>query len=337
MNALLVTASPEIRDTVVRLSAAAGIDPDVSTSPGAALAAWARAGLVLVGTDLAGEVAALGPGRRGGVHVVGPEPGEAAFRAAVVLGAESVVDLPTGADRLAEVLGEVDERSGGSRVIGVVGGAGGSGATTLACALGQWHAARGPTLLVDTDPLGPGLDRLLGLEEADGVRWESLVDTAGRLGARALREGVPRRDELGVVTWSGLRRRLDLPTVRRVLLAARRGHDLVVLDLARHGGADLVELADRCDDLLVVSRASVPGLAATARLVAQLGRAGRAGLVLRPGGVGDLDAERATGLRLVASIRDQRGLDEALDRGSGPLGSRGPLVRAVRDLIPEAA
>ena len=337
MNAVLVTASPAIRDTVVRLSAAAGIDPDVCTSPGAALAAWAGAGVVLVGTDLAAELAALGPGRRGGVHVVGPEPGEAAFRAAVVLGAESVVDLTAGADRLAEVLGEVDERSGGSRVIGVVGGAGGSGATTLACALGQWHAARGPTLLVDTDPLGPGLDRLLGLEEADGVRWESLVDTAGRLGARALREGVPRRDELGVVTWSGLRRRLDLPTVRRVLLAARRGHDLVVLDLARHGGADLVELADRCDELLVVSRASVPGLAATARLVAELGRAGRAGLVLRPGGVGDLDAERATGLRLVASIRDQRGLDEALDRGSGPLGSRGPLVRAVRDLIPEAA
>lgn len=337
MNALLVTASPEIHDTVLRLSAAAGIDPEVCTSPGPALAAWAGAAVVLVGTDLAAELAALAPGRRGGVHVVGPAPGEEAFRAAVVLGAESVVDLPHGADRLGELLGEVGERTGRGRVIGVVGGSGGSGATTLACALGQWHAARGPTLLVDTDPLGPGLDRLLGLEETDGVRWESLADTAGRLGARALREGVPRRDELGVVTWSGLRRRLDLPTVRRVLLAARRGHDLVVLDLARHGGEELVELADRCDELLVVSRASVPGIAATARLVAELGRAGRAGLVLRPGGVSDLDAERVTGLPLVAAIRDQRGLAEALDRGSGPLGSRGPLVRAVRDLLPEAA
>lgn len=337
MKALLVTAAPEIHDAVLRLSAAAGIDPDVRTTPGSALAHWAEAGVVLVGSDLAPSLAALGPGRRGGVHVVGPEPGEESFRAAVALGAESVIDVASGVDRLAELLGEVGERAGRGRVIGVVGGSGGSGATTLACALAQWHSARGPTLLVDTDPLGPGLDRLLGLEEVDGVRWESLADTAGRLGARALRDGVPRREQLGVVTWSGTRRRLDLPTVRRVLPAARRGHDLVVLDLARHGGEHLVELADRCDELLVVGRASVPGMAATARLVAELGRAGRAGLVLRPGGVSDLDAERATGLPVVAVVRDQRGLADAVDRGSGPLGSRGPLVRAVRDLLPEAA
>lgn len=339
MNALLITASPEIRDAVLRLSAAAGVAPDVCASPGAGLAAWSGAVVVLVGTDLADGMAALAPARRGALHVVGPAPGEAAFRAAVALGAESVIDLSSGAEWLGELLGEVGERAGPGRVIGVVGGSGGAGATTLACALGQWHSARGPTLLLDTDPLGPGLDRLLGLEEVDGARWESLADTAGRLGARALRDSVPRRGDLGVVTWSGLRRRLDLPTVRRILTAARRGHDLVVLDLARHGGADLVELADRCDELLVVSRASVPGLAATARLVAELGRGreGRAGLVLRPGGVGDADAERATGLPLVATIRHQRGLAEALDRGSGPLGSRGPLVRAVRDLLPEAA
>ena len=337
MNALLVTSSPDIHDAVVRLSAAAGIDPEVCASPGAALASWATVGVVLVGTDLAESMAALGPGRRAGVHVVGGVAGETAFRAAVVLGAESVIDLSTGSDRLGELLGEMGDSAARGRVIGVVGGSGGSGATTLTCALGQWHAARGPTLLVDTDPLGPGLDRLLGLEEATGVRWEALVDTAGRLGARALRESVPRRGELGVVTWSGLRRRLDLPTVRRVLTSARRGHDLVVLDLARHGGEALVELADRCDELLVVSRASVPALAATARLVAELGQGGRAGLVLRDGAVADLDAERATGLPVVAAMHDQRGLVEALDRGSGPLLRRGPLVRTVRGLLPEAA
>jgi len=337
MSALLLTRSPEVHEAVLRLCAAAGVEPEVCAEPVAALAWWAGASVVLVGVDLASELAELAPSRRSGVHVVGLAPGEGAFRGAVSLGAESVIDLPSGADRLVETLADVGERASRGRVIGVVGGSGGAGATTLACALGQWHAARGPTLLVDTDPLGPGLDRLLGLEEADGVRWESLVDTAGRLGARALRESVPRRGELGVVTWSGLRRRLDLPTVRRILPAGSRGHDLVVLDLARHSGEELVELADRCDDLLVVSRASVPGLAATARLVAELGRDGRAGLVLRPGGVGDLDAERATGLPLVAAVRDQRGLGEALDRGIGPLGSRGPLARAVRELLPDAA
>ncbi len=305
--------------------------------PVAALTSWAAASVVLVGADVAGELAELAPARRAGVHVVGLGPGEPAFRAAVALGAESVIDLPGAADWLVEALGEVGEQAAGGRLIGVVGGAGGSGATTLACALAQWHSARAPTLLVDTDPLGPGLDRLLGLEEAAGVRWEELTGTAGRLGARALRESVPRRGELGVVTWSGLRRRLDLPTVRRILLAGQRGHDLVVLDLARHCAGDTLELADRCDELLVVSPASVPGLAATARLVADLGREGRAGLVLRPGGVSDADAERVTGLHVVAAMRDQRGLGEALDRGLGPLSSRGPLARAVRELLADAA
>ncbi len=337
MSALLITRSPDLHDAVLRLSAAAGLEPEVFADPVAALGAWAEASVVLVGADLAGEVAELAPQRRDGVHVVAIAPGEAVFRAAVGLGAESVAELPEAADWLVETLSEVGEHAAGGRLIGVIGGAGGSGATTLACAMAQWHARRAPTIVVDTDPLGPGLDRLLGLEETPGVRWESLIDTAGRLGSRSLRESVPRRGDLGVVTWSGVRRHLDLPTVRRILPAARRGHDLVVLDLARHGGAQMVELADRCVELVFVTPASVPGLAATARLVADLGRTTGAGLVLRPGAVSDGDAERATGLPLLAAMRDQRGLQEALDRGIGPLSRRGPLARAVRGMLPREA
>ena len=242
--------------------------------PSLALASWGGADLVLVGVDLADEVVRVAPPRRPGVHVVGLSPDDAVFRAAVALGAASVVDLPDGSPWLADALADVGERASPGRIVGVVGGAGGAGATTLACALAQWHAARGPTLLVDADPLGPGVDRLLGMEDRAGVRWEGLVETSGRLGARALREGVPRAGGLGVLTWGGARRRLDVATARRILAAAVRGHDLVVIDLARQGDAGLAELVDRCDDLLVVTPATVPGLAATARLVADLGRCG---------------------------------------------------------------
>ncbi|GAA1943389.1 septum site-determining protein Ssd [Nocardioides hwasunensis] len=335
MSVLLITRSPSVHEAVVPLCAAAGVGTEVSAEPALALASWSGADLVLVGTDLAGEVAALAPARRPGVHLVGTTPDDTAFRHAVELGAASVVDLPSAASWLVDALADVGERASPGRVVGVVGGAGGAGATTLACALAQAHAVRAPTLVVDTDPLGPGLDRLLGMEERPGARWEALVDTAGRLGARALRESVPRTDGLGVLTWSGLRRRLDVPTVRRILPSAARGHDLVVLDLARHGGA-LPELADRCDDLLVVAPATLAGLAATARLVAELGER-RAGLVLRPGGVGDADAARVTGLPVVAAVGDQRGLAASLDRGLGPLPGRGPLARAARDLLAEAA
>ena len=335
MPVLLLTRSGPLRDAVVPLCAAAGVGVEVCADPTLSLAAWGDADLVLVGDDLAGGVVGLAPARRAGVHLVGLSPPDAVFRHAVDLGAASVIDLPAAADWLVDVLGDLGERGSPGRTVGVVGGAGGAGATTLACALAQWHAARAPTLLVDADPLGPGLDRLLGIEGLAGVRWEGLAETSGRLGARALREAVPRRDDLGVLTWSGLRRRLDVPTLRRVLPTAVRGHDLVVLDLARQSPG-VGELVGRCDDLLVVAPATVAGLAATARLVADLGREARAGLVLRPGGVGDADAERVTGLPVVAAVGDQRGLAASLDRGLGPLAGRGPLARAARGLL-EAA
>ncbi|WP_210651237.1 septum site-determining protein Ssd [Nocardioides sp. SYSU D00065] len=337
MSVLLLTRSPSVHDLVVPLCAAAGVSVQVCAQPALALAAWSESDLVLVGSDLAADVAGLAPLRRPGVHVVGEMPGEGAFRAAVELGAASVLDLPEGSEALADALADVGERASPGRTVGVVGGSGGAGATTLACALAQWHAAHAATLLVDADPLGPGLDRLLGMEDVPGVRWEGLAETAGRLGARALREGVPGRGGLGVLTWSGLRRRLDVPTARRILAAAVRGHDLVVIDLARQGASSLGELVDRCDDLLVVTPATVPGLAATARLVAELGREGRAGLVVRPGALSDADAERVTGLPVVAAVGDQRGLAVSVDRGLGPLAGRGPLARAARELLAEAA
>ncbi len=337
MPVLLVTSSTALHDAVLPLCAAAGVEARVCAEPALALASWGHADLVLVGVDDAPAAAALAPPRRPDVHVVGMAPGDSVFRAAVELGAASVIDLPGAAEWLVDTLADVGERASPGRTIGVVGGCGGAGATTLACALAQWHAVRAPTLLVDADPLGPGLDRLLGMEAVPGVRWEGLVDTAGRLGARALRESVPRREHLGVLTWSGLRRRLDVATARRILPSAIRGHDLVVLDLPRQGGAALAELVNRCDDLLVVTPATVPGLAATARLVADLRLDGRAGLVVRPGGVGDADAERVAGLPVVAALADQRGLAASVDRGSGTLTGRGPLVRAVRDLLADPA
>jgi secretion/DNA translocation related CpaE-like protein len=333
MAVLLITRSHPVHDTVAALCAAAGLEMQVYDDPGPSLSAWTGADLVLVGDDLAASAVAVAPARRSGVHLVGLSPGDAAFRAAVALGAASVVDLVTGTDWLAEALADVGERAAPGRTVGVVGGTGGAGATTLACALAQWHAVDADTLLVDTDPLGPGLDRLLALEDREGVRWEALSETSGRLGAAALREGVPREGRLGVLTWSGSRRRLDVPTARRILPAAVRGHDLVVLDLARQGGPALAELVDRCDDLLVVTPATVAGLAATARLVAEVGRPDRAGLVVRPGGLGDADAERVTGLPVLAVLGDQRGLATAVDRGLGPLPGRGPLARAARDLL----
>lgn len=340
MSCLFLTRDPSLLDELARLAAAAGVDPVVSCDPVAALASWRRAPLVLVGADLAAETAAAHVPRRSGVHLVGwsQVDGEV-LRSALALGAESVAELPTAEDRLVQVLTDVGEEPALGRTIGVIGGAGGAGATTLACALGQVGAGLGPTLVLDTDPLGAGADRVLGLELADGIRWDALQQTTGRLGSRSLREAVPRRGQLGVLSWAGgPTGRLEPRVVREALSAARRGHDLVVLDLARHGGDLVDELATRCDRLVVVTPATVPALASTVRLVARLTALGCSPcLAVRPGGVRLADVQRAAGAPVVVEVPAQRGLAEAVDLGLGPVRSdRVPLARAARTVLAAA-
>ena len=161
-------------------------------------------------------------------------PGRSATRCSSAPSGSS--SCPVGAELVAELLTDLEEVGRGEGVlVGVVGGSGGAGATTLACGLGQVAAARGPTLVVDLDPLGPGCDRVLALDDAPGVRWDSLGTASGRLSGRSLREAVPRRNGLGVLGWASAASALDAGAVREALSAARRGHDTVVVDLPRAG------------------------------------------------------------------------------------------------------
>src|SRR6478736_1119142 len=248
---LLVTADETLLDELLRLSAAAGTTPDVAHDVPAALRAWAKAPLVLVGADLAEALGQAAPARRDAVFVVlnGPSP-DAVFATALAVGAESVAELPRSEGWLVERLTDVvDTGPARGLTIGVVGGSGGSGATTWACALGQVAGRTGPAVVVDLDPLGPGVDRVLGLDLVDGVRWEALGHTTGRLSARALRDSLPRRDGVAVLTWySGPEpRRLQAFAVREALSAARRGHDTVVVDLPRGWDALTEEVVTRRD------------------------------------------------------------------------------------------
>ncbi|MGI8645879.1 MAG: septum site-determining protein Ssd [Nocardioides sp.] len=334
---LVVTADKFLLDELLRLAAAAGVTPAVCRSATEALAAWAAAPLVLVGADLAREVALVRPGRRDAAHLVaiGPVPHEL-FATALAVGAESVAELPQSEAWLVEALTDAGDRAPSlGRVVGVVGGSGGAGATTFACALGQVGARSGPAILVDLDPLGPGLDRVLGLEQHDGVRWDALQQTTGRLSARSLHDAVPRRSGLGVLTWpSGPPGTTQAFAVREAMSAARRGHDLVVADLPRAADPLVAEVIARCDLLLVLTVPTVTGVAAAARLAGRLRGATPTRLVLRGHGVTVREIERATLLRTAVAMPDQRGLAEAIDLGLGPVRSRrGPLARAAEEVL----
>ena len=336
---LLLTRDPDLLDELTRLCAGAGVRPDVRGDPVTALGAWSGAPLVVVGDDLLDEVAVLAPPRRGRVVVVCRSTGPATFELALAVGASSVAELPTGQAHLGDLLADVEEEPVQGRVVGIVGGAGGAGASTLACALGQVAGRAAPSLVVDTDRAGPGLDRLLGVEDLPGVRWADLTHSAGRLGARALRDAVPRRDDVGVLTWSaGAAEGPPLEVLRDVVAAGQRGHHLVVLDLARQPGPVTAELVARCDQVLVLAPATISGIASTLRLVEPIREAAHLQLAVRRGSVPAVDVAAATGMPLVLEVPEQRGLGEAVDLGLGPVRHRrSPLGRALASYLARAA
>jgi secretion/DNA translocation related CpaE-like protein len=333
---LFVTRDESLLELLLRLAAAAGVSPTVIHDPALALHSWVKAPLVIVGPDVAAALSDLLPPRRARVFVAawaGPDP--AALRHALDLGAEDVITLPDASSWVVAALTDLEEPTQRRALtIGVTGGCGGAGATSLVCALGQVAASHSSALVIDLDPHGPGVDRVLGVDDQAGVGWEDLAQSAGRLSARALREALPARQSLAVLTWRRSPSE-DLPddTARQALSAGQRGFDVVLLDLPRLGLGSLEEATARCDDLVVVTRTSVLAVAATARLCARLPRPAR--LVVRGrGGLAAGELAAITGATEVIAMAPERRLDENVDLGFGPLRARhGPLRRAATAVL----
>lgn len=342
---LVVSRDASLVEDVTRLAAAAGVTPVVQPPGVAALQGWPLAPLVLVGHDAGAELASLAPQRRQDVHLLthGSDHGadrdvgsDTTYRVALALGAERVLALPGDAAWLTERLIDAgDDGLAPGRLVGVLGGSGGAGATTFGCALAQVASRSGTALVVDADPWGPGVDRVLGLDATEGVRWSDLESTTGRLGARALREALPSRDGLAALSWpAGRSSPLSVGVMRECLAAARRGHDLVVVDLPRGTDPLVTDVASRCDLVVLVVAPTVCGAASTTSTVSRFEQRGRWGLVVRGRGLDPVGVARVTGLPLLAEMADQRRVAESVDLGLGPVRSlRGPLARAASRVL----
>ena len=340
--ALIATADPVLLDDLNRLAAAAGVEPDRVTVAADARRGWSSAPLVLVGRDLARALAATSPQRRDGVVLVSRDLDDAQiWELGVALGAEAVVLLPDAqawlVDRLADA---ADGPSAAAVTVAVLGGRGGAGATTVACALAVTAVRRGlRTLLVDGDPLGGGIDLALGGEDADGLRWPDLASARGRVNGVALRDVLPRVHDLTVLSWDrGDTLSIPVDAMRSVLAGARRSSDIVIVDLPRRLDDSAVESLSIASPALLVVPAEIRATASAARVAAAATLVtADLRLVVRGPAPSGLEAEQVAeslGLPLEAELRAEPGLAAALERGQPPAGrGRGPLSAFCADFL----
>ncbi|MHA4813478.1 septum site-determining protein Ssd [Streptomyces aculeolatus] len=340
---LVVTEDEDLLDDLLRLCAAAGTQAEVSHAPGRQ--DWAAAPLVLVGDDSAGRLAAAGPARRDGVVLVGrdqDDPG--VWERAVAVGAEQVLVLPDGETELVDRIADAAEGVGAqARTVGVVGGRGGAGASTLACALAVTAARAGRrTVLVDADPLGGGLDVLLGGEEAEGLRWPAFAASRGRIGGAALEESLPRLHDLRLLSWDRGGGEAGAAPVapeamRSVLAAARRRGGVVVVDLPRRVDEPVAEALAQLDVGLLVVPAELRAVAAAHRVADAVRMVlGDLRVVVRGPARRGLAAEDVADLLrlpLAGELPAEPGLPQAAESGAPPPGTRPrtPLSRFCTD------
>ncbi|WP_449486545.1 septum site-determining protein Ssd [Streptomyces avidinii] len=344
---LIITEDPLLLDDLLRLCAAAGAEPHVhhavpeqsgaggdGSVASAAGAGWESAPLVLVGDDAARRV--RGAPRRDGVFLVGRDLDDPlVWQRALEIGAEEVLTLPDAESRLVDRIADVVEGAGRPALtVGVIGGSGGAGASTLACALALRAARAGErTILIDGDPLGGGMDVLLGGETAEGLRWPDFAASRGRVGAGALADSLPELHALRVLSWDrGDRVVVPPAAMRAVVAAARRRGGVVVVDLPRRVDEAVAEVLAQLDLVLMVVSGELRAVAAAGRVAAGVRMAARDVRVVVRGRVpGGLDAEAVAGLLgapLAGEVPVEVGLPGRVAEGEPP-GSqgRGALAR----------
>ena len=341
-RALVVTADRDLLDDLIRLAAAGGTEVDVAPDPAAARARYPGAALVLVGADQVAACVRARLPRRPRVVVVGrigiPD---AVWEITDMLGAENVVLLPDAESWVIEQLVHRPEPPGAtSRTLAVIGGRGGAGASILAAGLATTAVRAGHrTLLVDADPLGGGLDLVLGWEQVTGLRWPALAGADGRVDPPTLLSALPRRGDLVLLSFD----RDELPGVpveamAATLDAARRGRDVIVADLPRQLDDAAVLALQAADRTVLVVPAELRATASAVRTAATVAmHCADVAVVVRgpaPGRLRAREVAEAIGLPLAGTLRPDPAMCQAMERGVAPTADgKGPLAELCRRLI----
>lgn len=321
----MITADLELLDHVLAAAAAAGVEPQVVDEATAARPLWRSEQMIIVGRDRARQLASLALPRRAEVFLVGVESARAELdQWSAPLGA-AVIVLPDSSAWLTTAISDVTGRAARTGlVLAVVGGCGGIGASTLAAGLAVGAAAQGiSSMVVDLDPLGAGIDLLMGVENRPGWRWSRLASAQGHVAD--LSDHLPRIADVSVLA-SDRGAEGDVPigvdAVRSVLTSAARHHRLVVLDLPREGSAASREALRCADRAVVLAGTDVRGVAAGRQLTRRLGDTttplSAVVRLPRTGGIEPRTVAETLGLDLLAVLGEDPGLRRSAESGEPP-------------------
>lgn len=337
---VLALVSDDVHDSVAQCAAAAGyglLDADVASCG----RAWRRCHTVVVDPVNVVALGALSIPRRDRVVLVAraAEPAQV-WRAGVALGIAAAFELPV--DEAALVRHLTESRMASSRsgtAVAIIGGHGGAGATVLAAATALVASTEQQVLLVDADECGAGIDLILGVEDAQGLRWQDFSAATGTISASALHEALPRAGErMSVLT--GRRdelRPIPAATVGAVIDAGRGAGGFVVVDLPRADVEVTRAALTAVDAVVILTSAGVAGVAATravhGRLLASVPVVE---LVVRGptlGGLRPRDVADAVGIALLTAYRPDPRLAARLE--TTPLSRllRKPLRAAATDVV----
>jgi secretion/DNA translocation related CpaE-like protein len=279
---ILLTQDSVLIDQIQHLCSTLNLGLDCVDNPFLAHSHWSEYPYVLIGADLAGECIDSHLPRRPGVALVHRDVDVNAtagsdtsqwerhlWQQALAIGAENVVALPSSEFWLRDALAcitKTDESQG--ELIAVIPGSGGVGASTFSVNLGFRAVQRGfRTLLVDADPLGGGIDLVLGAEEVVGTRWPDVDPGGGRIAAQTLESALPVFQ--GLKFLSHARANFSAPrneVLAAVIDAGRRAFDLVIVDLPRSGELATELIVGQAATTIIPVRNHVRSVSAAAQL-----------------------------------------------------------------------
>ncbi|HEX4701151.1 MAG TPA: septum site-determining protein Ssd [Pseudonocardiaceae bacterium] len=342
---LTVLSNEPLLDQILQLAAVAGCELDRAPDVVAARRRWGEAPLILLDEAAVHACATANLPRRPGIVVLSStEPPPEFWQQALAIGVDKVLTLPAGEPWLLSAFADAADRppAAEGRVVAILGGRGGAGASVLAAATALTALRIGrDALLVDGDPLGGGLDLVLGAEIETGLRWPDLHIQGGRVPASALRSALPGRTagttRLAVVSCDRDGPGPEPEAMAAVIEAGRRAGDTVVCDLPRHLSDVAGTALDRADLAVLVIPAEVRACAAARRVADTVRHRGvRLFALVRgpaPGGLPAADIARAVGAPLLTSVRAEPALARSLERGGLNPRAHGPLTAAATAVL----